>query len=90
MEAVQEEHVALQAHEARLGRIEALLERNLARQETIASDIQIANIKADNLREITLMTNKRIDFFRGIRSDTVALWVIAAALWVCAIKMLLM
>lgn len=39
MEDVQE-YVTLQVHDAQLGRIEALIERNLARQEAIASDIK--------------------------------------------------
>ena len=61
-----------------------------AKEEAIVSDIQVLYTKTDSLREIMLMTNKRIDYFRDMRSDTRALWVIAAALWVCAIKMLLM
>ena len=41
MNAVQdEEYVTLQVHDAQLGRIEALIERNLARQEAIANDIK--------------------------------------------------
>ena len=41
MEAVrEEEYVTLQVHDAQLGRIEALIERNLARQEAIASDLK--------------------------------------------------
>ena len=40
MEAIrEEEYVTLQVHDAQLGRIEALMERNLARQEAIASKI---------------------------------------------------
>ncbi|MBQ9574687.1 MAG: hypothetical protein IJR27_05360 [Synergistaceae bacterium] len=40
MNAVQEEeYVALQTHDAQLSRIEALMERTLARQEAIANDV---------------------------------------------------
>ena len=39
MEA-ERQYVTLELHDAQLGRIEALIERNLARQEAIASDIR--------------------------------------------------
>ena len=81
MEAVQEEHVTSQVREERLGRIEALLERNLVKQEELAGDIQVLKIKADSLRESVQATNKRIDFLRDTHSDTIALWGIALALW---------
>ena len=61
-----------------------------AKEEAITRDIQVLYTKTDSLREIMLMTNKRIDYFRDMRSDTIALWLIAAALWVCAIKILIM
>ncbi len=57
--------------------------------------IETLNAKFECLREIIIMTNKRIDFFRDTRSETAALWAIAAALWlialtlgVCVIKMI--
>lgn len=49
MEAVREEYVTLQLHDAQLERIEALMERNMARQEAIASDIK-GELKAINAR----------------------------------------
>ena len=67
-------------------------EAELIRQK---NEIETLNAKSDGLKEIISMTNKRIDFFRDTRSETVALWAIAAALWlialtlgVCVIKMI--
>ncbi len=44
-----EEYVTLQLHDAQLERIEALMERNMARQEAIASEIK-GELKAINAR----------------------------------------
>ena len=51
------------------------------------NEIEMLNAKFDALREIISMTNKRIDFFRDTRSDTAALWAIAAALWLIAVTL---
>ncbi len=59
-------------------------EAELIRQKR---EIDALNTKFDVLREIVCMTNKRIDFFRDIRSDTAALWAIAAALWLIAVTL---
>ena len=50
-----EEYVTLQLHDAQLERIEALMERNMARQEAIASDIKgelkLLNAKIDGVEQ---------------------------------------
>ena len=54
MEA-ERQYVTLELHDAQLGRIEALIERNLARQEAIASDIKgeikLLNAKIDGVEQ---------------------------------------
>ena len=67
-------------------------EAELIRQK---GEIDALHTKFDGLKEIISMTNKRIDFFRDTRSETAALWAIAAALWliavtfgICVIKMI--
>ena len=94
MEALrEEEYVTLQVHDAQLERIEALMERNMARQEAIASDIK-GELKAlyvridsvekkmdarfEHLEDMIALTNNRIEDIHGKSSNRTALWAIFA------------
>lgn len=100
MEA-ERQYVTLELHDAQLERIEALMERNMARQEAIASDlkgeIKLLNSKIDGLEQrleakidgvmdAVVITNSRIDDLNNKRSNNIALWAIAAAVVICAFQ----
>ena len=90
MEA-ERQYVTLELHDAQLGRIEALIERNLARQEAIASDIkgeiklinakidaveQKLEAKIDGVMDAVAITNSRIDDLHNKKGNSIALWAI--------------
>ncbi len=89
-----QEYVTVQTHDAQLGRIEALMEANLAHQELIASELrsEIREIKGeikaldakidakiDGVMDAIAITNSRIDDLHDKKGNTVALWAIFAA-----------
>ena len=65
MEVRESEYVTLEVHNLQLERIELLMERNLARQEAIASDIKgelrVLNAKFDSLERKLDTEVKRLD-----------------------------
>ena len=93
MEA-ERQYVTLELHDAQLGRIEALIERNLARQEAIASkldgQINVLDAKIDgiekkmdarfeHLEDAIAAIRERVDDLNSKKSNSIALWAIFAA-----------
>ncbi len=80
-----QEYVTVQTHDAQLGRIEALMEANLAHQELIASELRSeireikGEIKALDAKIDAKIENSRIDDLHDKNGNTVALWAIFAA-----------
>ncbi|MBR0034342.1 MAG: hypothetical protein IJP54_01585 [Synergistaceae bacterium] len=97
------QYVTIELHDAQLERLEALIERNLARQEAIAANMRadIAELRGDvkaldakldarteGIMDAIALTNTRIDDLQTKQSNSLAKWGIIIAVGVCVVQVI--